>query len=87
MPELDWTILSNTEFAGVPAPARIAERPRVPSRAVQSFFELGPGDLVVHAVHGIALFEGTERVVRGESEEDHLRLCFRDDVRLLVPQS
>src|SRR5690606_30975390 len=35
----------------------------------------------------IALFEGVERVERGESIEDHLRLLFKDDVRLLVPVS
>src|SRR5690606_3213909 len=87
IPELSRIVLSNTEFAGVPARPRVIERPKVPSRAVQSFFELGPGDLVVHAVHGIALFEGVERVERGESIEDHLRLLFKDDVRLLVPVS
>ncbi len=86
VPELGWTVLSNVEFAGVPAPARVT-RPKVQSRAVQSFFELGPGDLVVHAAHGIALFEGIERVQRGDAEEDHLRLIFKDDVRLLVPVS
>jgi hypothetical protein len=59
----------------------------VPSRAIQSFFELGPGDLVVHAVHGIARFEGTELVHRGEGTEEHLRLCFQDEVKLLVPAS
>jgi transcription-repair coupling factor (superfamily II helicase) len=87
IPALGWTLLSNTEFAGVPASTRIVERPKIPSRAVQSFFELGPGDLVVHAVHGIALFEGLERVVRGTAEEDHLKLLFQDEVRLLVPVS
>ncbi|MCA8943274.1 MAG: hypothetical protein KDB80_11995, partial [Planctomycetes bacterium] len=85
--ELEITVLSNVEFAGVPAPTRMVEKRAVPSRALQSFFELGPGDLVVHAVHGIALFEAMERVERGESVEDHLRLVFHDDVRLLVPVS
>ncbi|MDA0934522.1 MAG: helicase-related protein [Planctomycetota bacterium] len=87
VPDIGWTVLSNTEFAGVPAAARVVERPKIPSRAVQSFFELGPGDLVVHAVHGIALFEGLERVQRGAGEEEHLKLLFADDVRLLVPVS
>jgi transcription-repair coupling factor (superfamily II helicase) len=59
----------------------------VPSRAIQSFFELGPKDLVVHAVHGIARFEGTELVHRGDGTEEHLRLCFQDEVKLLVPAS
>ena len=87
VPELETTVLSNIEFAGVPVPVRVQERPTVPSRALASFFELGPGDLVVHAVHGIARFERIERVEREGSEEDHLRLCFKDEVRLLVPAS
>jgi transcription-repair coupling factor (superfamily II helicase) len=87
VPDLQTTALSNVEFAGVPQQARVRERVAVPSRAIQSFFELGPGDLVVHAVHGIARFEGTELVQRGQGAEDHLRLCFQDDVKLLVPAS
>jgi len=84
--ELEWTVLSHAEFAGVPATVRAPSRPPMPSRAISSFFELGPGDLVVHAAHGIAQFEGMERVERGpDAAEDHLRLRFRDDVLLLVP--
>ncbi|MBK8100801.1 MAG: transcription-repair coupling factor [Planctomycetes bacterium] len=87
LPDIGATVLSNVEFAGVPQQARVRERVAVPSRAIQSFFELGPGDLVVHAVHGIARFLGTELVHRGEGAEDHLRLCFQDEVILLVPAS
>ena len=87
VPELELTILSNVEFAGVPQPVRLRERAAVPTKALQSFFELGPGDLVVHAAHGIAMFEGMELVERGAGAEDHLRLCFRDELRLLVPAS
>ncbi len=87
IPDLQTTALSNVEFAGVPQQARIRERTVVPSRAIQSFFELGPNDLVVHAVHGIARFEGTELVHKGQGTEEHLRLCFQDDVKLLVPAS
>jgi len=87
IPELQTTALSNIEFAGVPQQARVRERIAVPSRAIQSFFELGPNDLVVHAVHGIARFVGTELVHRGDGTEEHLRLCFQDDVQLLVPAS
>jgi transcription-repair coupling factor (superfamily II helicase) len=87
IPDLQTTALSNVEFAGVPQQARLRERVVVPSRAIQSFFELGPNDLVVHAVHGIARFEGTELVHRGDGTEEHLRLCFQDEVKLLVPAS
>ena len=85
--DLEMTLMSNTEFAGVPATPRRVEKTAVPSRALSSFFELGPGDTVVHAVHGIARFETIELVERGAAAEDHLRLVFKDDVRLLVPAS
>ncbi|MBL8754225.1 MAG: DEAD/DEAH box helicase, partial [Planctomycetes bacterium] len=87
IPDLATTALSNVEFAGVPQSPRVRERVVVPSRAIQSFFELGPGDTVVHAVHGLARFEGTELVHRGSGTEEHLRLCFQDEVKLLVPAS
>ncbi len=86
--DLSWTVLSHAEFAGVPAAVRAPSRMPMPSRVISSFFELGPGDTVVHAAHGIAEFEGIERVQRGpDAAEDHLRLRFRDDVLLLVPAS
>jgi transcription-repair coupling factor (superfamily II helicase) len=87
VPDLGLTVLSNVEFAGVPAAARVVRRPPAPSRAIASFFELRPGDLVVHAAHGIARFAGIELVERGDSREDHLRLEFHGDVQLLVPAS
>jgi transcription-repair coupling factor (superfamily II helicase) len=54
-------------------------------RAIQSFFELKPGDHVVHAVHGVARFTGLERLQRGGGEEEHLKLVFADEVALFVP--
>jgi len=55
------------------------------TRALRSFFELKIGDLVVHAVHGLARFEGLSRLERGGGEEEHLHLVFADDVSLYVP--
>lgn len=56
-------------------------------RALQSFFELRKGDLVVHAVHGLARYRGLVRMARGEGEEEHLHLVFADEVSLYVPAS
>ena len=56
-------------------------------RAIQSFFELKPGDLVVHAVHGLSRFKGLMRMSRGGGEEEHLHLAFADGVSLYVPSS
>ncbi|MEM9382557.1 MAG: transcription-repair coupling factor, partial [Planctomycetota bacterium] len=56
-------------------------------KALQSFFELRPGDLVVHAVHGLARYRGLKRMARGPGEEEHLHLVFAGDVALYVPAS
>ncbi|MEM6674965.1 MAG: transcription-repair coupling factor [Planctomycetota bacterium] len=56
-------------------------------KALQSFFELRPGDLVVHAVHGLARYRGLTRMARGTGEEEHLHLIFANDVALYVPAS
>ncbi len=63
------------------------ERPAHRSRAIQSFFELSIGDYVVHAVHGLARFEGLARIERSGGEEEHLHLVFADEVSLYVPAS
>jgi transcription-repair coupling factor (superfamily II helicase) len=72
-------------IAGLRRTSHAATRHR--SRAIQSFFELKPRDHVVHAVHGLALFVGLERMQRGTGEEEHLHLRFADDVSLYVPAS
>ena len=90
---LGLTVLGHGEFFGTGAlrrrPTRTKQKDVVASTALAGFFELATGDLVVHAVHGIAKFLGIERVARGTSggAEDHLRLVFRDEVEVLVPAS
>ncbi len=50
-----------------------------------SFFDLRPGDYVVHEDHGIALFSGIEtRTVAGVTR-DYLFLRFKEEDKLFVP--
>jgi transcription-repair coupling factor (superfamily II helicase) len=50
-----------------------------------SFFDLKPGDYVVHEDHGIALFSGIEtRTVAGVTR-DYLFLAFKEEDKLFVP--
>jgi transcription-repair coupling factor (superfamily II helicase) len=50
-----------------------------------SFFDLRPGDFVVHEDHGVALFSGIEtRTVAGVTR-DYLFLRFKDEDKLFVP--
>jgi transcription-repair coupling factor (superfamily II helicase) len=86
LPALGLIVVNHRELAGVVGarrtqPARIVHK----TRALQSFFELKPGDHVVHAVHGLALYRGLERMARGGGEEEHLHLFFDGDVSLFVP--
>ena len=86
VPTSKLVVVNHRELAGVEG-ARSAkkERPRHKVRALESFFELRMGDLVVHAVHGVALYQGLELMKRGKGEEEHLHLSFADDVSLYVP--
>ena len=85
-------VLSDHELFGRRDVRRLTEtgprRARIDSRAIDSFLELNPGNLVVHLTHGIARYLAMEVVARGdEREEEHLLLEFRDNVRMYVPVS
>ncbi len=64
-------------------------RPRrvIATRALDSLAELQAGDFVVHLTHGVARFQGMERLAREQGEEDFLVLEFAEDTRLYVPAS
>ncbi len=88
IPCLAALLVNHRELAGIlgrRAAPRTHSHHKV--RAIQSFFELKPGDHVVHAVHGVARFTGLERLQRGGGEEEHLKLVFAEDVALFVPAS
>ncbi len=81
-------VVNHRELLGVAGARRRAQRERkLPVRALESFFELREGDLVVHAVHGVARYLGLERLERAGGLEDHLHLEFADEVGLYVPVS
>ena len=56
-------------------------------RTLEAFLELDRGDVVVHTVHGIGRFLGTEILERDGSEEEFLVLEFADRVKVFVPGS
>ena len=85
-PAMGLACVNYRELVGVSAAERVrAKKKGHKSRALQSFFELRPGDHVVHAVHGLARFVGLERMERGGGEEEHLHLIFAGEVSLFVP--
>lgn len=88
LPEEDLCVVNHRELIGILG-RKAARRSQTThkSKAIASFFDLKLGDHVVHAVHGLARFEGLKRMRRGEGEEEHLHLVFADDVSLYVPAS
>jgi transcription-repair coupling factor (superfamily II helicase) len=86
IPAAGLMVVNHRELTGIAGRVRPRkDQPAHKARAIQSFFELKLGDHVVHAVHGLARFEGLERMSRGEGEEEHLHLVFADDVSVFVP--
>jgi len=72
---------------------------KLESRAIDSFLDLSPSDLVVHISHGIARYLGMELLEKKKNPtsdstnpanmvvEEHLVLEFRDKVKVYVPVS
>ena len=88
LPAAGFLCISLRELKGlVGLRRRSKQRSTHKSHAIQSFFELKKGDLVVHAVHGLASYRGLQRMERAGGEEEHLHLEFAGGVSLFVPAS
>ncbi len=88
IPAWDLVVVGHQELKGMLGARRRAPTPTARKvRAIQSFFELRPGDLVVHAVHGLARYGGLKKIERGGGHEEHLHLTFAGEVSLFVPSS
>jgi len=88
VPPLKLVLVGHHELKGVLGIRRRKSAKAVHRvKAIQSFFDLKKGDLVVHAVHGLSRYVGLKRVTRGGGEEEHLELRFAGDVSLYVPSS
>lgn len=55
------------------------------SRAIDSFLELKPGDLVVHVSHGIGRYRGIKLLDKEGRAEEHLELEYHGGTRIYVP--
>ncbi len=68
------------------APARRILRRVAPARPLDSFFDLAPGDNVVHTQHGIGRFVGLKPIAEGERDE-YLQIEFAEGAAIHVPAS
>ena len=88
IPEVRLTVLHHREF--IPGHGQQLHRPRrkpLEGARIEGAASLRPGDLVVHAVHGLARFQGMESSPETDEGQDVLLLEFAQDARLKVPAS
>ena len=87
----DWTDLSLALLTHHEIFQRYRERRTTAryrhTRAVDSFYDLEPGDYVVHASHGIGLFHCMELIERDGAKEECLKIEYADRAFLYVPAS
>ena len=81
-------LLGDHELFHRPDTRRAQARRKYESRAIDSFLDLNPGDLVVHVNHGIARYHGMQTLERTkEHAEETLVLEFAAETRMFVPVS
>ncbi|RMF79932.1 MAG: transcription-repair coupling factor, partial [Planctomycetota bacterium] len=68
-------------------PARRTLRRVQPARPIDSFFDLNPGDYVVHVTHGIGRFRGLQTLERNGRSNEFLVVEFADEAVVHVPTS
>jgi len=83
LPEAGFAFLSHDEIFDR---YRLRRPPkRRPSVPIEDFVDLKPGDHVVHLGHGIGIYRGLARIVKGGETEEFLKVEFANSVTLYVP--
>jgi transcription-repair coupling factor (superfamily II helicase) len=97
MPSRRGFVWEDVGLAVFPARQVLGRKPAVPRRRAPRFepgedavritsaFDLQPGDLVVHADHGVGRFEGLATLAVGGHREEFLTLAYEGGDRLYVP--
>ncbi len=87
-PQLRLAILTEGQLT-TPLSGSRAGKPRAVKRdartALRSYEDLSPGDLVVHAHHGIGRFAGIERMRVDGVDKDYIKICYAGSDSLYVP--
>ena len=88
-PALKLAILTEgqltTSLSGRAAKPRRAARHDSNRQKIQSYTDLVPGDLVVHAHHGIGRFVGMQRLPVDGVEKDYIKIAYAGSDCLYVP--
>ncbi|MEB3298418.1 MAG: transcription-repair coupling factor [Candidatus Sericytochromatia bacterium] len=86
-PELRLAVYSDREIFGwrKTGGGKSRSRPKQAGTPITSLEQLRPGDLVVHAKHGIGRFQGLHRIVMDGTAKEFLLVLYQGDDRLYVP--
>ena len=85
-PQLDLAILTEGQItAAAGRPARRTAKSGDNRQKLLSYTDLTPGDLVVHANHGIGRFEGIRKMPVDGVEKDYVKIVYAGGDSLYVP--
>ncbi|MHC8509453.1 MAG: transcription-repair coupling factor [Rhodospirillales bacterium] len=77
-------VIAETDILGERM-VRAGRRPMRPENFIAEASSLAPGDLVVHAEHGVGRFEGLETIAVERAPHDCLRLIYAGGDKLFLP--
>lgn len=83
LPDAKWVVLSHGRAATVRKSSRRLKQSR--GAQIHSLSELTPGDYVVHAAHGIGIYEGIHQLTVQGVVKDYLKLRYDKGDTLYVP--
>ncbi|MDR2007008.1 MAG: transcription-repair coupling factor, partial [Acidaminococcales bacterium] len=79
----NWLLITEQDLFGVMKQRRLAKK--APGQAIRYFSEIKAGDYVVHSVHGIGRYAGSESLTAGGATRDYLLIRYAGDDKLYVP--
>lgn len=83
LPSIKMAVISEGQILS--KKAKIKSSPKSSKNKIQSFTDLGIGDLVVHDHHGVGRFVAMEKIVQDGVERDYIKIAFAGTDCLYVP--
>ena len=84
-PELHWAVITAARGGTVPAATRRRQSRRQQGEVLRELTDLTPGMAVVHAAHGIGIFEGIVKQEVGGVTKDYIKIRYAGSDMLYVP--
>jgi transcription-repair coupling factor (superfamily II helicase) len=86
-PDENLVLVTEQDVFGARAQGRAVRRSTPRGQAVDRLAQIQPGELLVHALHGICEYGGLVRLVAGGIDQELLLLSFREGDKLYIPVS